>query len=420
MKKTIRRVAVWVAACCAAQAAFAQLTLEACWHAARENYPLVKQFDLIERSREFALANASKGYLPQLGISGKVSYQSDVTKMPFTIPGIEFGLDKDQYQAVVELNQTLWDGGAIRQRKKEASVQADVQREQLEVNLYALRERVNQLYFGILLLDAQLVQNGLLQEQLARNHAQVEACMEQGLATGADLDAVRVEQLNARQAEAELSVSRKAYLETLGLLTGQEYADGERLARPADAERPSGKLRRPELSLYASRRRHLDVQEKTLDSRLMPRLSLFAQGAYGDPGLNMLKGGFEPYYVAGVRLSWNIGSLYTRKNDKQLLDAGRQDIHVQETAFRLENRMEAMGRRRAVERLDTLMKRDDELIQLRVNIRRAAEAKVAEGELTVTEMLREVTAENQARQAKALHEIQRLQALYDLKYLLND
>ena len=134
----------------------------------------------------------------------------------------------------------------------------------------------------------------------------------------------------------------------------------------------------------------------------------------------MLKGGFEPYYVAGVRLSWNIGSLYTRKNDKQLLDAGRQDIHVQETAFRLENRMEAMGRRRAVERLDTLMKRDDELIQLRVNIRRAAEAKVAEGELTVTEMLREVTAENQARQAKALHEIQRLQALYDLKYLLND
>lgn len=420
MKKTIRRVAVWVAACCAAQAAFAQLTLEACWHAARENYPLVKQFDLIERSREFTLANASKGYLPQLGISGKVSYQSDVTKMPFTIPGIEFGLDKDQYQAVVELNQTLWDGGSIRQRKKEASVQADVQREQLEVNLYALRERVNQLYFGILLLDAQLVQNGLLQEQLARNHAQVEACMEQGLATGADLDAVRVEQLNARQAEAELSVSRKAYLETLGLLTGQEYADGERLARPADAERPSGELRRPELSLYASRRRHLDVQEKTLDSRLMPRLSLFAQGAYGDPGLNMLKGGFEPYYVAGVRLSWNIGSLYTRKNDKQLLDAGRQDIHVQETAFRLENRMEAMGRRRAVERLDTLMKRDDELIQLRVNIRRAAEAKVAEGELTVTEMLREVTAENQARQAKALHEIQRLQALYDLKYLLND
>ena len=397
----------------------AQLTLEGCQQAARENYPLVRQLDLIERTRDFTLENASKSWLPQLTLSGKVSYQSDVTKMPLAIPGLEFGLDKDQYQAVLELNQTIWDGGAARQRKEEARAGADVRSGQVEVNLYALRDRVNQLFFGILLIDTRLEQNALLQGQLARNHEQVQACVEQGTATPADLDAVSVEQLDARQAEAELRMNRKAYLEVLGMLTGMEGLENGTLVRPAGRTSSSAELLRPELSLYASMRKQLDVREKGLDTGIMPRLSLFAQGAYGDPGLNMLKGGFEPYYIAGVRLSWNISGFYTRKNDKRLLDVDRSDIDVQEEAFRLERRMETAEHRRTVERLDTLMKNDDELLRLRENIRKAAEARVEEGTLTVTEMLREVLAEDQARQTKALHEMQRLQALYDMKYVLN-
>lgn len=397
----------------------AQLTLEGCQQAARENYPLVRQLDLIERTRDFTLENASKSWLPQLTLSGKVSYQSDVTKMPLAIPGLEFGLDRDQYQAVLELNQTIWDGGAARQRKEEARAGADVRSGQVEVNLYALRDRVNQLFFGILLIDTRLEQNALLQGQLARNHEQVQACVEQGTATPADLDAVSVEQLDARQAEAELRMNRKAYLEVLGMLTGMEGLENGTLVRPAGRTSSSAELLRPELSLYASMRKQLDVREKGLDTGIMPRLSLFAQGAYGDPGLNMLKGGFEPYYIAGVRLSWNISGFYTRKNDKRLLDVDRSDIDVQEEAFRLERRMETTQHRRTVERLDTLMKNDDELLRLRANIRKAAEARVEEGTLTVTEMLREVLAEDQARQAKALHEMQRLQALYDMKYVLN-
>lgn len=397
----------------------AQLTLEGCQQAARENYPLVRQLDLIERTRDFTLENASKSWIPQLTLSGKVSYQSDVTKMPLAIPGLEFGLDKDQYQAVLELNQTIWDGGAARQRKEEACAGADVRSGQVEVNLYALRDRVNQLFFGILLIDTRLEQNALLQGQLVRNYEQVRACVEQGTATPADLDAVSVEQLDARQAEAELRMNRKAYLEVLGMLTGMEGLENGTLVRPAGWTSSSAELLRPELSLYASMRKQLDVREKGLDTGIMPRLSLFAQGAYGDPGLNMLKGGFEPYYIAGVRLSWNISGFYTRKNDKRLLDVDRNDIDVQEEAFRLERRMETAQHRRTVERLDTLMKNDDELLRLRENIRKAAEARVEEGTLTVTEMLREVLAEDQARQTKALHEMQRLQALYDMKYVLN-
>ena len=417
----MKRLTLWIFGLCAAcMTAQAQLTLEECYRAARENYPLVRQLGLIERTEEFTLSNAAKGYLPQLSFSGKASYQSDVTKIPFSIPGIEPGMDNDQYQLVLELNQTIWDGGAIRRRKDEIRAGTDVRKQQVEVSLYALNERVNQLFFGILLLDAQLEQNALLQAQLERNHAQVAACLEQGVASAADLDAVSVEQLNARQTAGELKVRRKAYAEVLGWLTGKERLEEAELAVPSGELSDLRQNRRPELELYASQRGELAAQEKSLTARYMPRLGLFAQGAYGDPGLNMLKGGFEPYYLAGVRLSWSIGDLYTRKNDKSLLAVRRNDLDVQEQTFLFNNRMEVTQYRREVERLDTLMKNDEELIRLRENIRRAAEAKVQNGTLTVTEMLREVTAEDLARQARALHRIQRLQALYDMKYATNN
>ena len=257
----MKRIFVWAVGMCAVCGTVsAQLTLEECYRAARENYPLVRQFDLIERTKDFTVENAAKGYFPQLSFSGKASYQSDVTKMPFSIPGVEFGLDNDQYQLVLELNQTVWDGGVVRNRKEEARAKSEVQKGQLEVNLYALNDRVNQLFFGMLLIDAQLAQNALLQAQLARNHGQVSACMQQGVANQADLDAVAVEQLNARQTESELRVNRKAYAEVLGLLTGRKGIDAERLVKPSVTVEPLEENRRPELSLYESQRRQLSNQ----------------------------------------------------------------------------------------------------------------------------------------------------------------
>ena len=400
--------------------AYAQITLEECQRKTQDNYPLVHQYGLVEKTKEYNLENAAKGYLPQFALSAKASYQSDVTEIPVKLPGVDLkGLSKDQYQVMLELQQKIWDGGGIRMQKKQTIAEAEVEKEKLNVDMYALNNRVNDLYFGILLLDEQIKQNTLLQDELERNYRQITAYVENGIANQADLDAVAVEQLNARQTESELRVNRKAYAEVLGLLTGRKGIDAERLVKPSATVEPLEENRRPELSLYESQRRQLSVQEKGLTARYMPKLGVFAQGAYGDPGLNMLKGGFEPYYIAGLRLSWNISDLYTRKNDKRLLAASRDDIDVQEAVFRLNNRMEAAQHWRTVEKIDTLMKNDDELIRLRTNIRKSAEAKVANGTLTVTEMLREVTAEDQAKQAKALHEIQRLQALYDIKYTMN-
>lgn len=386
---------------------------------ARENYPLIRQLDLVERTKDFTLNNADKGYLPQLSFSGKATYQSDVTTIPVLVPGLEKGMEKDQYQLVAEVNQSLWDGGVIRNRKEQAQAEAAVQRQQIEVGLYALNDRVNQLYFGVLLIEARLKQNALLQKQLALNHGQVQAYVQQGVALPADLDAVKVEQLNARQAEKEMQMSRRAYMEVLGLLIGKKDMEQVVLDCPVAREETLAESRRPELTLYELQRRQLAVKRKGLTAGSMPKFGVFLQGGYGDPGLNMLKGGFEPYYIAGIRFTWNLGSLYTRKNDKRILSMAGEEVNVQQDLFLLNSRMEYAGQRREVEKLRLLMDDDEELIRLRTRIREAAEAKVANGTLTVAEMLREVTAEDQARQTKALHEVQLLQAVYRMKYIMN-
>lgn len=397
-----------------------QITLEDCQRKTQANYPLVRQYDLIEQTKEFNLANASKGYLPQFALSAKATYQSAVTKLPIQIPGVDIkSLPKDQYQVMLEFRQTIWDGGAIRSQKEMVKAASDVDREKLNVDMYALNERVNQVYFGILLLDEQLVQNDLLQEELARSLKQVSAYMENGIASQADIDAVKVEQLNTKQKRVELAATRQAYLDMLSLLVGEEIAPVTQLLKPEDTLPPVLDNNRPELLWFEAQRGRLQVQQESLKNRYMPNFGLFVQGAYGNPGLNMLKDEFTPFYVAGVRMSWNFGSLYTLRNDRKLIDTGRRQLESSREVFLFNTRLQATQQNGAVMSMRRQMVDDEEIIRLRTNIRKAAEAKVANGTLTVTEMLREITAESLARQTKAVHEIQLLMNIYQLKYTMN-
>lgn len=151
----------------------------------------------------------------------------------------------------------------------------------------------------------------------------------------------------------------------------------------------------------------------------MPHFGLFVQGAYGNPGLNMLKDKFAPYYIAGVRLSWNFGSLYTLKNDRRVIENSRRQLDSNRDVFLFNTRLQMTQQDHAIRSMEKQMQDDDEIIRLRSNIRKAAEAKVANGTLTVTEMLREITNESLSKQTKALHEIQLLMNIYQLKYTTN-
>ena len=401
----------------------AQITLEECQRKTQENYPLVYQYGLVEKTKEYNLENAAKGYLPQFALSAKASYQSEVTEIPVKLSGVDLkGLPKDQYQVMLELQQKIWDGGGIRTQKKQTTAEAEIEKEKLNVDMYALNSRVNDLYFGILLLDEQLKQNALLQDELERNYRQITAYVENGIANQADLDAVKVEQLNTKQKRVELVSSRMAYLKMLSLLVGEKLSQETVLEKPVPQDEISAvsEIRRPELSLFNAQGVGLQVQEKALNVRHLPQFGLFVQGAYGNPGLNMLKNEFSPYYIAGVRLSWNFGSLYTLKNDRKVIENKRRQLDNNRDVFLFNTRLEMTQQDQAIQSLEKQMQDDDEIIRLRTNIRKSAEAKVANGTLTVTEMLRELTNESLARQSKALHEIQRLMGIYQLKYTTND
>lgn len=419
MKRTILSFALLLGA----TLTYAQLTLNECQSSAQANYPLVRQYGLIEKSLEYDLSNAGKGYLPQFSLSGKATYQSDITELPVKIPGVDVKTaPKDQYQVMLELQQTLWDGGDIHAKKRLTRAASDVEVEKQNVDMYALNNRVNQLFFGILLLDEQLKQNQLLQDELKRTHKQVSDYMLNGIANQSDLDAVSVELLNTKQRRIELETSRQAYLNMLSAFIGRKLSSESVLLKPIDEEVSSLEAlanNRPELRWFDAQGEQLKVQESALNTRLMPRFGLFAQGAYGNPGLNMLKDEFSAYYVAGVRMSWNFGSLYTLKNDRRRIDNSRQKLETSRDVFLFNTRLEATGQDASIMSMRRQMKDDDEIIRLRENIRRAAEAKVENGTLTVTDMLREITNENLARQTKALHEVQLLMNIEQLKNTLN-
>ena len=405
---------------------FAQLSIEACYEKARANYPLIKQYGLIEKTKEYNLSNAAKGYLPQVTFSAQATYQSDVTEIPINLDaigltGVEIpSVSQDQYKMELALSQTLWDGGAIRSERKTLRTQAEVDQRDMDVSMYAINERVNQLYFGVLLAEAQLEQNKVLQAELRRNCDQVSSYIKNGIANQSDLDAIRVDLLKAKQTEAQFEHTKRAYREMLSRLIGEEIGEETRLVKP-EAVRPLTKENnRPELGLYQAQIQNLEAQDSRITAGIMPKLGLFVTGGYGKPGLDMFEDKFKAYYLAGVKLSWNLGSLYTRKNDRRKIQTGIRSIETQRETFLFNTSLDVAQRNATIDKYIDQLKYDDEIIALRGSVKRASEAKMANGTLSGTDLTRDIHAEQSAIQDKILHEIELLMAIYNLRYAINN
>jgi outer membrane protein TolC len=329
-------------------------------------------------------------------------------------------LSKDQYGATVDLNQVIWDGGVIGSKKEDIRTSSDINRKNLEVELYSINDRVNQVFFGILLFDAQVKQNKLYQEELQRNYDQVSSWIQNGIANQADLDAVKVEQLKSMQSESQLAHSRKAYLDILSALIGEELDSATTLVKPEISPSISTSIHRPELDLYSARIKNLEVQNKAINAGLMPRLGVFVTGGYGKPGLNMLENEFSAYYVAGVNLSWNFSNLYSYKNNKQRIKNSISSVQTQQETFLFNTNMDISRKQSEINKYRDQLKYDDDIITLRKSIKQSSEAKMANGTLSGTDLMRDINSEERARQDKILHETEMLQAIYNLKYTTNN
>ena len=403
-------------------------SLEECRQAAEHNYPIIRQYDLIARTTELTVRNIQKAWFPQISVTAQGSYQNKVTAWPenlqgmFAQMGIQLqGLSRDQYKVGIDVRQTLFDGGTIGSRREIARGEGAVQAAQTEVDLYKIGQRVHEMYFALLLLDEQLRLNADANALLRSNEAQLAAMLKSGTASAGDFENVKAERLSAEQQQTELLSQRQTLQRLLSLFCGIPV---DSIRRPPVPNLPSGENKRPELRLFDCRLQLTDAQEKALDAQLLPQLGFFAQGYYGNPGLNlfedMMKRRWSWNGIAGLKLTWNLSALYTHRNEKSKLRVQRELIENARQQFLFNNRLDETQQSENVRRFRAIAQRDGEIIALRTAVRKAAESKLAHGIIDVNGLLREINKENAAKTQQAIHEIDMLKAMYDLKFSHNE
>ena len=406
-------------------------TLQECQQAAERNYPLIRQYGLIEQTTALTVENIGKAWLPQVTATAQATYQSDVTAWPDQMQtvyqqlGLNMkGLRKDQYWVGIDVSQTVYDGGMISSQKEIAREQGKVQAAQNDVTLYSVRKRVNEMYFALLMLDKQIELNKDLQELLGGNERKLQSMVKGGTAAESDWMNVKVERLNAAQKGESLESQKRMLQNVLSAFCGIEVRNVTKPAASSVATTRSNASERPEMLLFNAQLSLADAQEKALDAALKPRLGVFAQGYYGYPGYNMFEDMMSHKWslngMVGARLTWNIGALYTRKNDKAKIQMQRDITETNRETFIFNNNIEQIQQSEEIQRYRKLMEQDEEIITLRQSVRKAAESKLSHGIIDVNDLVREINQENAARLQLSMHETEMLKQIYDYKYTTND
>lgn len=472
----MKRMLILCGALLAGVVSQAQPTLDECRELARRHYPAIRQYDLIRRTEAFNLSNAARAWLPQVSLSAQATWQTGVPTFPEALTemldsrNVSFpGIHKDQYKVMLEVSQTIWDGGQTAARKRMVEAESTEQQRAADVDLYALEGRIDDLYFGILLLDERIAQMRLTIDLLRSNLEKVRAYVRNGVAMASDADAVEAELLAAGQQRGEYEARCESYRRVLSLFIGQEL-EAAPLVRPdavpaADSAHGAGSDKglvggsggartadsdplnsgsaafadgaacpfalmaipeaaaRPEMAWFDARVDRLTAQEEQLKAATRPRFGLFAQGYYGYPGLDYFRSMTSSEWtwnaLVGVRMSWNFGGYYTRKNSLGKLRVAKDQIEVQRDIFLFDNRLQAVEENGEIRRLKQALADDDRIVALRRSVRMAAESKLRNGVIDTDDLLRRITDENLAAMARSARELELLKTIYEWKHTLN-
>lgn len=401
---------------CFWQAAWTQtLTLDSVLNKAEKNYPLIKQYDLTKKAEQFSLDNISRGIWPQIIVAGQASYQSDVTQLSIPIPGFSAPeMSKDQYRLYGEINQPLTDIITNKYQKEAIKASAEIENRKLETDLYKVKERVLQLYFGLSLADNQTSQLSILRKDLENALKTTKAAVENGVAIPGSEDILEAELIRLDQKITEGNAASEAFRQMLGAFIQEDLNNDTQLEMPKSSEMVSGKLR-PELILFDAQKRAIDAQSQLISSKTYPRFSLFLQSGLGRPALNMLDNDFAFYYIGGLRLQWNISSFYTQSKEQDVLNTQKELVDLQRETFLFGNQLQLLQQETEILKWNKMLESDQKLVELRKKITLTSAAKLENGTITSTEYLTHVNAEEQALKNLSLHEIQSILAQYQKK-----
>lgn len=408
----------------------AAISLEECYTLARNNYPLVRQYELTEAMSRYSFENAAMGYVPQMSVGAQATLQSDVTEFPeafnnlLALAGVDMkGLSHDQYKVQLDISQTIWDGGYSKAQREAVKAQAEVSRLTLDKDIDALKTRINQMYFGILVMEENIRTSLYMDTLMTANLEIVESAVRNGTALASDTDNIRVELLSLRQQRRQLESAVRTYKDMLAIMIGRRIEDGEVFEKPEVMLVDTSLNKRTELLLFDARIREIELQKKMLDVAVMPKFAFFAQGWYGKPGLNifddMVYDRMSWNGIAGITFKWNISGFYTRKNDLRNIDLSQRSVELQRDAFKWNTDLQQTQIQNEIDRMYEMKASDDEIVRLRESVRKVSESKYRNGIITVNDLLRDIMNENKAKVERSRHELELLRNIYDLKVMLN-
>ena len=407
----------------------AQVTLEECVKLAQDNYPLIRKHDLLNRTKEVNLSDINKSWLPQINVYGQGTVQNATPSFPESLAGIISqtgtsisGLNEWQYKVGADISQNIWDGGSAKTKRKIERAEDAKRKAALDVQLYAIRQRVEDLFFGILLIEEQTEQTRNMQTLLQSNLDKLRTMHENGTAMQSDVDMVEAQCLSTSQQLIQAESTAKSYRKVLEIFTGKSLANQE-LVKP-DASIPKDLMpNRPELRHFEAQLQANEARNASITASTMPRIGLFAQAYYGYPGFNYFESMMnrDPSFniLAGVKVSWNIGAFYHKKNNRRELRLSSDNIAVERDVFLFNTNMQTRSQLDHIDELKAIMKENVRIVELRTNVRKAAESQLDNGVIDATDLLTKLTDERQARLTASYQEIQLLQSIYQLKYTLN-
>ena len=407
----------------------AQLTLERCQQLAQENYPAIKKYGLIDKSLEIELSDINKSWLPSITAYGQGTIQNVVPAFPAALEDVLAQMEKEvrgigkfQYKIGVDVSQTIWDGGASKTKREIVRSQEAVQKSGMEVEMYALRQKVDNIYFAILLTQEQIKQSNQTLDLLNANLELLRSMLKNGTAMRSDIDMVHAQTLTLKQSITQAESTVNSYLTLLSIYTGEDVSAQE-LVLPI-AELPASLIsNRPELKLLDSRQNALETSQLMTNVLLMPKIGFFAQAYYGYPGFDyfksMMNRDLSFNIMAGLRVSWNIDSFYTKKNKRAKTSLDIDNINIERETFLFNSKLQTESQLETLKGLKNVMKDDAQIIELRGNVRKAAESQLRNGIIDATALLSKITDENVARLTAKFHEIQYIQEVYKIKNTLN-
>lgn len=394
-----------------------KINLDSCLILARRNYPQIKQLDLLVKTGETTVAILNKAWLPQVNVNAQASYQSDVTSLDINIPGFPTPdpLNKDQYKFYADIGQIIYDGGSINLQKKITRANAKLEISKVETELYKLNDRILQLYFGILLSQFQQKSLDLLEKDLVEQINKATVAYNAKTIAANTLYLIQAEKLKLDQRRIDVNSQKNQLLQMLSVFINRNLeANGELIEPPNPILSPV--IQRPELQLVDQQIYLSNLQLKLNRSKSIPKINLFGQFGYSNPALNFLKNEFQLYYIGGIKLNWNFSALYQYRSETKVSILNKNLAELQRESFLFNTRLNLMQQNQDIQKYVQLLKSDKELIELRIKIKNASRSQYENGIITVSDYLRELNAEEQARTTEFIHKVQFLQSQYLFYY----